>query len=202
MLSVAAARPPHVRFEMRPVEDREQTIALGRRVYKDVAFALVTPAGSRDTMDRVAEDWIRQLRDASLRNAVDPELDVYNRRLLEAVDKAFQEWKAGNTMPVDGTSIKHSQIFTPAELENCTNLHIYTLEALAELSEEGLGRLGMGGRQMKERAKNALAQAAGNDLALKIEAKDAKIGQLEEKIEKLETIIAEMAQNQRPRKAA
>ena len=47
MPEIMQARPPYVQFEMRAVEDRQASIDAGHYVAKDVAYAIITPAGSR-----------------------------------------------------------------------------------------------------------------------------------------------------------
>jgi hypothetical protein len=48
-------KPPYVRFEVRSVEDRTASIESGHYVGKDVIFAIVTPAGTRDRIEREAD---------------------------------------------------------------------------------------------------------------------------------------------------
>ena len=45
---IQQARPPHVVYERRAEEDRTASIEQGRYVSRDVDYAIVTPAGSKD----------------------------------------------------------------------------------------------------------------------------------------------------------
>ena len=45
-------RPPFVNFEVRAEEDRTASIEQGHYVAVDVDYALITPAGSRDCVER------------------------------------------------------------------------------------------------------------------------------------------------------
>ena len=57
-----AERPPYVAFETRPVENRTKSLAAenGLPVYDDVPFAIITPPGSKDQIERVAADWFAE----------------------------------------------------------------------------------------------------------------------------------------------
>ena len=58
------AKPPFVIFETRAVEDREQSIAEGHYVAKDVNYAIITPAGTKDRIEKVAEDFAAEVAKA------------------------------------------------------------------------------------------------------------------------------------------
>ena len=62
MVQIAEDRPPYVQFELRAVEDRSALIETGHYGSKDVAFALITPAGSKDRVERNAEEWLEHIR--------------------------------------------------------------------------------------------------------------------------------------------
>lgn len=150
MSEVMNAAPPYVSFEWRAVEDRNASIEAGHYVARDVAYALITPAGSRDTVERIAEQWLAQIAGSD-----------YPKNWVEAFRFKFNEWKKTGELLETGTPIKNWCMATPAQIENCLHNNIYTLEQLAELNEEGIMRLGMGGRLLKERAADYLK--ASND---------------------------------------
>lgn len=54
----------------------------------------------------------------------------------------------------------------PERVETCRALHIHTIEQLAALSEQGIAKLGMGGRVLKERAEAYLEKASKRDLLI------------------------------------
>ena len=145
MSEVMNAAPPYVSFEWRAVEDRNASIEAGHYVARDVAYALITPAGSRDTTERVAEQWLKQIESGD-----------YPASWIEAFRYKYNEWKNSGKLIETGTPIKNWCMATPAQIENCLHANIHTLEQLAELNEEGIMRLGMGGRLLKERAADYL----------------------------------------------
>ena len=56
-------RPAYVQFEVRAVEDRTATLESGHFVAKDVIYALVTPAGTKDRLEKNAEEWIKRMEE-------------------------------------------------------------------------------------------------------------------------------------------
>jgi len=85
-------RPPYVQFEMRAVEDRQASIEQGHYVATDVAYALVTPAGSKDRVERVVEEWFLQLEQQVREERFPP-------AWFKAYKEAFAAWKEGNESP-------------------------------------------------------------------------------------------------------
>lgn len=151
MSEVMNSAPPYVSFIWRAVEDRNESIKQGRYIAKDVAYAQITPAGSRDTVERVAETWLKQIAGSD-----------YPPNWVEAFRYKFEEWRKSGELLETGTPIKNWCVASPAQIENCLRANIYSVEQLAEINEEGLARLGMGGRALKDKAKDYLRSA--NDI--------------------------------------
>lgn len=190
MSEVMNAAPPFVSFEWRAVEDRNASIEAGHYVAKDVAYALITPAGSRDTTERVAETWLKQIAEAG---------SDYPASWIEAFRFKFDEWRKTGQIPETGTPIKNWAIATPAQIENCKNANIYTVEQLAEINEEGLTRLGMGGRLLKERAADYLKAAnSSGKVAEEISKLKAEITALKSQNTKLTNQLKELAKKDEP----
>lgn len=183
-------KPPRVRFEMREVEDRNASIKAGRKCYKNVAWAIVNPAGSKDEVERNADEWIASLQANIMRYGDDPERLNFEQRLLEAVERAYESFKSGNVMPETGTPIRMCLMFTPAEQRAIINANILTLEELAEANEQALGGIGMGGRELKQRAQRSIsASENGGKAAEKINALEVQNAALLERIKALEEAL-------------
>lgn len=177
---------PHVRFEVRAQEDRAASIEAGRKVYKDVVWVIITPSGGRDVVENVAEQWLANIRDRAQVGQYDPEW-------VEHFQKMFSLFKDGQELPEDGTALRMcTTIFTPAEIETCLAANIRTLEALANASEEALGRLNMMGRALKLRAQEAIRIGEGKGDALKVEALVLENTELKNKVTDLTAIVGEM----------
>lgn len=180
-------RPPYVVFELRPVEDREESIKQGCYVAKDVAFALITPAGSKDRIDRVAEEWLKHIAE-----------EAHNGRFemswVRDYKAMFAEWKAGNEVPLIGTSVKMWSVASPAQVQMLLSLNLRTVEDLAQANEEALQRLGMGGRALKDKAIAWLQSAKGEGVtAEKISSLEAENRSLKEANETMRTQLVDLA---------
>lgn len=139
------ARPPYVKFEARAIEDREASIAAGHYVAKDVIFALVTPAGTKDVVEKVAEEWVESLSQAAQAERIPASWpDLYK--------DALERWKKGQEDPEFGTPIRSWPMISPAQAANVIAANVLSVEDLAQATEEALGRIGMGAQALKSKA--------------------------------------------------
>ena len=138
-------RHPYVIFETRAVEDRTASIETGHYVAKDVDYAIITPTGSRDRIEKVVEDWLDGL-DEGVRNERLPATwpGLYR--------EAYKRWKAGHDLPEHGTPVRNWPSASPAQVRTLLDMGINSVEACADMNEEAVMRLGMGGRALKQQA--------------------------------------------------
>ena len=134
MVAIAEARPPYVTFELRAVEDREASIAAGHFVAKDVAYAIITPQGSKDRIERVAAEWFSQLEQQSRE-------DRFPSEWLRAFKAAFKDWQEGHEPAVNGTDVRNWPAASPAQVKALLDVKVRTVEDLAAANEETIGRL-------------------------------------------------------------
>lgn len=153
-IAQAEARPPYVSFEVRAVEDRAASIEAGHYVAKNVDFALITPMGSKDRIERIAEEWLGQI-------SIDMQSGRIPREWVTAFKEGYKAWKEGLDLPETGTPIEAWPIANPAQIKNLRAMHVRTVEDLAAANEETLSRIGMGGRGLKQRAQDWLTSATG-----------------------------------------
>jgi hypothetical protein len=189
-MSVTEARPPYVTFEMRVVEDRNASIEAGHYVAKDVAFALLTPQGSKDIIPRIADEWFAGL-----------EVQVREGRFrpdwLREFRTAYEAWKRDEEPPLNGTPLRNWPPISPAQYKALRNLRVLTVEDLAAANEETIARMGMGSRSLKQKAIDWLAQAtdrsveevsalrvANQDMARTLESMQAQMAQMAQALEK------------------
>lgn len=192
-------KPPYVQFEVRSVEDREATIAAGHYVGRDVIFAIVVPAGTRDRIERVASEWLENIR-----QGVDQErvpsfwYDAYKR--------ALNDFENSRETPEFGTPVQTWPGATPSQIKLLLDINVRTVEELAAANEETVARIGMGGRALKEKAKQFLEVAADQGKvveeinALKVENADlrARDAEREQRLQKLETQLAALSGAETP----
>lgn len=144
-------RPAYVRFERVPIEDPHATAAQGHYVARDVDMALITPPGSRDVFKIEVPQWMLNMKQ-----------DVRNQRLpqewMDQYCKAYEKWKQGQEMPLHGTPIATWGVISPAQQKMLTSIMILTVEDLGQLNDEGIQRIGMGGLDLRTKARAWLAQ--------------------------------------------
>lgn len=180
---IAQEVPPHVRFESRPEEDRNASIESGMMVYKDVDYAIITPQGGKDVVEKRATDWLADIKRKSM-------VGQYNREWAERFEKMYQLYKTDQELPVHGTPLKMCPAFTPAEIKQCEALNIRTLEEAAAMNEPAMANGGMGMRAIKQRALTMLENADKQQASQKIEAQNVIISDLQRQIKELRELIS------------
>lgn len=169
MITEMAKSRPYVRFEMRAVEDRDESLKAGHYVAKDVEFAIITPIGGHLVVEK----------------EVTPEIKKEYKMEYDA-------WKEGVEPPVHGIPIKHWPVATPAEIANCIAIKVFSVEDLATLPEPGLRALGMGARALQQKAKAWLESAQDHGkTAQKVSALEVKLEDLERRLSEKDSVIAQ-----------
>jgi len=186
-------RPPYVQFEMRAVENRTASIETGHYVARDVVFALVTPAGSRDRVEKVAEEWIRDMEEGARQDRIPIQWPQIYRQALKL-------WLENRQDPEFGTPVKDWPAISPAQVRILQDVGITSIEQVAEMNDEAISKVGMGGRALKSKAQAWLDAAkstgatAGELDSLRIEnaALEGRATEAEAKLKDLETRFAVM----------
>jgi hypothetical protein len=194
-MKVAEERPPYVTFEVRAVEDRNASIEAGHYVATDVDYAFITPIGSKDRVERVVSEWFAKLEEDTRNQRFDP-------AWLRAYKEAYAAWKEGREMPVEGTAILTWPVLSPSQVKGLLDCQIRTVEDLAAANEETIARIGMGGRNLKQKALDWLSSAKtvgvkseeltavkqqNEDLKAKNEALAKQVADLAAKVKALES---------------
>ena len=188
MISQMDERPPYVMFEIRTVEDRDASIREGRYIAKGVNYVIVTAAGAKDTVERIADEWIADINRKAM--SIPPR---FNPQHAKHFANMYTAWKEGNELPEVGTPIKGWSVISPSEQENIISANIRTVEDLANISESGLERMGMGARNLKNKAIAWMASA--NDQGKVV----SQLAALQQKVEEQDVLIQKLKQsNQSP----
>lgn len=180
---VMEMRKPFVTFITKAMEDRAATIERGVYTTKDVDFALVTPAGSKDIIHRQVDEWLDGQRQQAQQERVPASW-------VRDYENMYKEWKAGKEVPLDGTSVLNWPAISPSICETLIKMNIRTIEDAAVMNEEAIARLGMGGRGIKTLAQTWV-QASGGD-AGKV---SAKVAAQEQQISDLQTSLKKSQEN-------
>lgn len=178
-------RPPYVTFERRAVEDRNASIAAGHYVTKDVDFAVITPQGTRDRIERIVEDWFKGLAEQVRDNRV-PQL------WLTGYKSWYDQWKAGEELTLNGTPLKTWPVASPAQVANCITMRLLTVEDLATAGEDVIQRLGLSFADLQRRAKSWLASAGDQGkLVAELSALRVERDALKQRTTELEELLRE-----------
>lgn len=179
---IQSARMPYVRFDTEVVTSKDDQ---GHTVYGNKIMAYITSAGSKDELVKDADEWVNALREKSMtRGPFDSAANEYDA-WYDRFSKMLQSYKDGNGMDHDGTPLRASLAFSPAEVAQCEAVKIFTLESLSVCNEESISRMGMGGRALKQKAEKILLNSEGSKVAEENAALRIKIDELTAKVEQL-----------------
>lgn len=182
-------RPNYVQFETRAVENKSETLKQGHYVGRDVDFVMVTTPGGRDVYESKAEPWFEKKEQQARNGRLDPDHLSYYKR-------AYKKWREGKEIPLEGTPIRGWGAVSPSQEKTILMAGIRTIEDLAKSNDEALRRLGMGGRDLVNKAKSWLnsvsdhGKVAMENAALKKENENLKTT-----VESLEKKVNLMMQN-------
>lgn len=194
-IQINAARAPWVMFERRAEENREASIQEGRYVAKDVDYVLITPHGSKDQVERVVSEWFEYM-EQQVRE------ERFEQDWLTKFKAAYANWKTGKEVPVEGTPIINWPLISPAQVRMLQDLHILTVEILSQANEETIRRLGMGGRNLVNKAQEFLKQQKEGRSAEEVVALKSAIEGLKAVVEtqaqQIATLLAQLQSPQVP----
>lgn len=163
----------HVEFINLPVEDLAASRKEGRPIFKDVEHCRIR--------------WVGDNK----RELIEPahQLTEYNRderryiTFAEKFPEHYRLFKANQDQSaVNGTPISELPFLTEAKRAELRALNITTAEGLAALDGAALHRLGMGGRDLKNKARAFLDSASGA----------ADVSRMAAEIENLKAMIANL----------
>lgn len=160
-------RPPFVRFERRPIEDKVAGLKEGRYVGRDVDYALVTAPYSKDIFIQPVDEWMQNLLN-------EVQAERFPKSWFDRFREDYNKWKAGEEMPLRGTPIRGWLALSPAQQEMLIRMNVLTVEDLAIINDEGIQRIGPGGIELKYKAQAAL-QAANSTGPLVMENAHLKV---------------------------
>lgn len=176
-----------VQFYIRPIQNKAESLRLGRPVFEDRECIRIFTPGDRDNIiDRPIWD------DANI-----PRSDTVRFKAQ------YEAWKAGkNQDDVVGTPLSQWTAVTPAQVETLSYFKIRSVEQLAGVSDGNLQKLGPGFLELRQAARDYLAMAADNAHVTKMRA---ELTERDNRLEVLERQMKELAEEnkklRRPTKA-
>jgi hypothetical protein len=194
-MEIREDRPPFVKFEVRSIEDRTKSIEEGSYHSKDVIYAVITPMGSKDKIERVAEEWLESLKTQVDEGRFDP-------RWLDGYKIAFKDFKEGRETPPNGTPVLGCSMFSRAQAEIIVDAGLRTLEDLAVANEGAISLMGIGGRMFKQKAEAYLRSAKDvGKTALEMESLKTRMQEMEERLKVVTDERDALAKEQKKEKA-
>jgi hypothetical protein len=154
---------PYVMFKTESVPDPVRTKADGLQRFKNQDYAVVTVPGDTKAnfIDKIEAFFDKKEQEARA-GRVKPEW-IAKWRL------AYEHYQKGQELPLEGTPIKGWKLLTGAQQDELVRMNVRTVEALANLTDDGIRSFGMGAVELKRRAKAWIAQNEGAEAnALKL----------------------------------
>lgn len=179
-MQLAQARPPFVEFKRIAIKDERASQEQGRHVTKDVDMAYIMQPGSRDQVERYAQDWLNMIR----QNFVNGSANAYPLEWVDGFEKMYRAFKEGHELPLNGTSVKEWAYLSPAQAENFIAIRVLTIEDVAAMTEDAMRSFGIGARELRDKAREWLsgkdAYSAENErLKAELEALKERLNSLE-----------------------
>jgi hypothetical protein len=191
MPTVFDKRPPFVRFEEREMGlDAEATEKAQRPIPRVVILALITPHGSKDVVEKVAKEWLKQIKTKALAGE-------YPLEWSQFFHAQFEEWLKGNELPREGTPVKTWAMATKEQITRLIAVGLTTVEDLGQLPDSGLNQVGLDGRYLRDLARGWLKEATDKganakalaDANVRIETQQSTIDSLQDRIARLERAL-------------
>lgn len=175
-----------LRFWKEAVENPRATASAGRTMFDEVLFVKITSPGDKSEMVYKLETTYS---DGRTGKSSEP---VWKR-----FEKYITDYKAkGAATAVSGTPIEMWPLADTRRVAMLKHNGIYSVEALASLSDSGIATIGMGGRELVQKAKDWLATAANSAAAMQAQererATEARFAALEEQFNALAQAMNEL----------
>lgn len=191
-----------LRFSYEPSKNEGASLSLGRAVFDTVLCVdIITPGQKSSTPRFEVERVFSQPSIDALNLAVGSKQSYKYAELKEWIDK----FKANEvSQDLGGTPLKMWPRIDRGLAANLMAANIFTVEALANISDSNMDYIGLGAREIREQAKAWLANAAGtadmskavaeiDTLKLEVQRLHADLGAANTRIAELETNRAKKA---------
>ena len=125
-------------FSIKVVQNNFKTLQEGRPIFDEIEWVKIRVAGDRN-------------------NVVEHKVGEADKHRFAPYYEAF---RAGEKVSESGTPVEHWPMISRSQAATLKHLNIFTVEALAELSDQGMNNIGMGGREMVNKAQAFLEAAS------------------------------------------
>lgn len=134
----------YVEFYIESIHDEEASAEQGRPIYVDREFIKIIPVGDKNTV------ICRPVRFKE-EGGVPPDTMRWAAK--------YEQFKRQGFVTQEGTPLEQWPILTKSQVMMMKSSNVHTVEQLAAVADGNLGNLGMGARELQEKAKIYLQQA-------------------------------------------
>lgn len=167
MFDPAATRHLHIEFRTVAVENRAKSLKEGRPIFDRQEQVFIRFAG--DTK----KELVAPAREKCMR---DPATGLWVS-YAELYQRHYEAFKSGEAAIGEGTPVEELPFLDAARRAELKALNIHNAEALAGLEGQNLSRLGMFGRELKEKAKAYIEKARDSAVETRLAAENAALAQ-------------------------
>lgn len=164
----------HVTFYSAPKLNKRRTEDEGRPIYDDVEkVKIMIPGDRRTVLGGLAHDKSRMNKETG-------EWMSYAERF----PRHYEAFKAGQEQIGEGTPLSELSWLTVAKVAELRALKIHTAEALANINQETIGKLGSEGHALKAKAKAYIEHAHGGADIVRLSSENDELKARLEALEK------------------
>lgn len=145
--------PVMVGFALQPKLDGKATAAAGHDVYKDVEFVKIVIPGDKLTM---------------FEQPASAHVAPGGRNYRERFPNAYEAFKRRDLKPVHGMPLEEWPSLPRSMALTLRSAHIETVEALSEVTDQHIDKLGYGFRDLRQKARAFLAHAKDSSATNKL----------------------------------
>jgi len=168
-----------VKFRWDAVEDKQKSMELGRRVFKDVPWVWIAVPGDKDNIyDQPA--WVDE--------SDMPHPMAHNARF----PLQWARFKAGKTDEhFSGTMLSDWPGILRSQVEELSYLKVKTVEQLASVSDGNLQKMGPGYLALRQKARDFIEQAKNN---APMERMRAELAERDNKIQLMDALVKQQSE--------
>jgi DNA primase len=143
-----------VLFKYMAMENSAKSLEAGRPIFDDVEVCIIQSPGNKD---------VKTFRSTDITRWVDDQFTGQQRQqsYAERFQHQYRQFKANAAQTKTGTPLEHAPFLTDGRRAELRAQLVYTVEQLAGIEGNELKNLGPGGREMKNKAEEYIAEARG-----------------------------------------
>lgn len=109
---------------------------------RSIDVAEIRQSGSKESVDIEVNDWFERIKHNP----------GFAPEWITGYANQYKLWKDGQEAPLNGSPIREWSVISPAQRDMLLQMTVATVEDLAAANESTLMRLGMGSRELKQKA--------------------------------------------------